>query len=71
MAGDADDAEDIANAINTSTLTNVSASVDSANRIVINALGGEFRIADTSGHLAEAGYATGTGATTNLYDVSR
>ena len=71
VAGDADDAEDIANAINTSTLTNVSASVDSANRIVIShALGGEFRIADTSGHLAEAGYATsGTGATTNLYDA--
>ena len=71
VAGDADDAEDIANAINTSTLTNVSAEVDSANRIVIkHALGGEFRIADTSGHLAEAGYATsGSGATTNLYDA--
>jgi len=71
VAGDADDAEDIAGAINTSSLTNVSAEVDSANRLVIkHALGGEFRIADTSGHLAEAGFATsGSGATTNLYDA--
>ena len=69
--GAATDAEVIANAINSSTLTNVTATVDSANRIVIShAKGGEFRITDTSGHLAEAGFSTaGSGATTNLYDV--
>jgi len=69
VAGDADDADDIAGAINSAGLTNVSASVDSLNRIVIShKTGGDFRLKDTSGHLAEAGFSTsGTGATPNLY----
>jgi len=64
--GAATDADVIAGAINSAGFTNVSASVDTANRIVIShSKGGEFRIADTSGHLAEAGFSTSD--TTNLY----
>ena len=57
--GAATDADVIAGAINTAGLTNVSASVDSSNRVVIShSKGGDFRIADTSGHLAEIGFST-------------
>lgn len=64
--GAATDADVIAGAINTAGLTNVSASVDSNNRVVIShSKGGDFRIADTSGHLAEIGFSTSD--TTNLY----
>jgi len=64
--GDAGDADHIAGAINTAGLTNVTASVDATNKVVIShATGGEIRIADTSGHLAEIGFSTSD--TTNLY----
>ena len=64
--GDAGDADHIAGAINSAGLTNVSASVDSSNRVVIShSKGGDFRIADTSGHLAQIGFSTSD--TTNLY----
>jgi hypothetical protein len=64
--GDAGDADHIAGAINSAGLTNVSASVDSQNRVVIShSKGGDFRIADTSGHLAEIGFSTTD--TANLY----
>jgi hypothetical protein len=47
---DETDAETIASAINAAGLTNVSASVDGQNRIVLtHALGGEIRIDDTAG----------------------
>ena len=51
------DAELIATAINGAGLTNVTATVDTSNRLIIShALGGEMRIQDTSGHLLEAGF---------------
>ena len=64
--GDAGDADHIAGAINSAGLTNVSASVDSSNRVVISHnKGGDIRIKDTSGHLAQIGFSTTD--TTNLY----
>ena len=64
--GDAGDADHIAGAINSAGLTNVSASVDSSNRVVISHnKGGDIRIKDTSGHLAQIGFTTAD--TTNLY----
>ena len=64
--GAASDADVIAGAVNNAAMTNVSASVDSTNRVVIShSKGGEIRIADTSGHLAEIGFSTSN--TTNLY----
>ena len=57
--GDAGDADHIAGAINSAGLTNVSASVDSSNRVVIShSKGGDIRIKDTSGHLAQIGFTT-------------
>jgi len=64
--GDAGDADHIAGAINSAGLTNVSASVDSSNRVVISHnKGGDIRIKDTSGHLGQIGF--NTTDTTNLY----
>ena len=65
--GAADDATDIASAINgSSALNNVKASVDSLNRVVIeHTEGGEINITDTNGLLALAGFAVGT--TSNFY----
>ena len=64
--GAAADADVIAGAINNAAMTNVSASVDSSNRVVIShSKGGDFRIKDTSGHLAEIGFSTAD--TTHLY----
>ena len=64
--GASTDADVIAGAINNAAMTNVSASVDSSNRVVIShSKGGDFRIADTSGHLAEIGFSTAD--TTHLY----
>ena len=70
--GAATDADLIAGAINGSGFTNIVASVDSSNRIVIEHNdGGEFVITDTNGTLGEAGftaynYNTKAG-TANLY----
>jgi hypothetical protein len=64
--GDATDADAIAAAINSANLVNVSASVDSQNRVVItHKTGGEIRLVDTGGLLTEAGFDPDT--TTNLY----
>ena len=64
--GDAGDADHIAGAINSAGLTNVSASVDSSNRVVIShSKGGDIRIKDTSGHLVQIGFSTSD--TANLY----
>jgi len=64
---DATDAETMAAAINSAGLTNVTASVDSQNRVVItHALGGEIRFVDHDGALSAAGFVPGT--TSNLYD---
>jgi len=63
---DATDAEAIAAAINSANLVNVSASVDSQNRVVIShKTGGEIRLVDTNGLLALAGFDPAT--TVNLY----
>jgi len=65
--GTANDAEDMANAINAAGLNHVTASVDALNRVVIShATGGEIRFVDHDGALAAAGFVPGT--TTNLYD---
>ena len=73
--GNAADADVIAGQINGAGFTNVKASVDSSNRIVIeHTKGGEMKFVDTDGTLAEAGflqtttnmgYEPGTGAGTN------
>ena len=69
--GASSDADVIAGAINTAGFTNVSASVDASNRIVISHNdGGDFRIKDTGGVLALAGYSAYVDAnsgTPNLY----
>ena len=69
------DADVIAGQINGAGFTNVKASVDPANRIVIqHTKGGEMKFVDTDGTLAEAGflqtttnmgYESNTGAGTN------
>ncbi len=65
------DADEIAGAINSAGFTNVEASVDASNRIVISHNdGGEFRIEDTGGVLTLAGYIAYVDTTTgtpNLY----
>ena len=72
-AGSTDDADTIAGAINSAGLTNVTASVDAQNRVVIeHTLGGEIRLVDTDGVLALMGYApyvSATSGTANLYYV--
>ena len=67
------DAEKLATGINAAGLTNVTASVNSANKVVItHKLGGEIRIVDTNTKFANAftpyDYADGTG-TANFYDT--
>ena len=72
VTGASTDADVVAGAINGAGLEHIVASVSSDNKIVIkHDIGGEFRIADTTGHLIEAGFtpynvSAGTG-TTNLY----
>jgi len=72
-AGSTDDADTIAGAINSAGLTNVTASVDAQNRVVIeHTLGGEIRLVDTDGVLNLMGYApyvSATSGTANLYFV--
>ena len=72
--GAASDADLIAGAINSAGFTNIVASVDASNRVVIEHNdGGEIRIADTNGVLADIGfvaynYSLKTG-TPNLYSA--
>ena len=65
-AGDETDAETMADAINSAGFTNIVASVDSVNRVVIShTKGGDFRIADgTNTPIVDLGFDTDT---TNLY----
>ena len=69
--GASSDADVIAGAINSAGFVNVSAEVDASNRIVISHNdGGDFRIKDTGGALALAGYSAYVNAnsgTPNLY----
>ena len=70
--GAATDAEVVADAINAAGLTNVGASVDAQNRVVItHSKGGDFRIKDQTGAaFAEMGfsaYVNANSGTTNLY----
>ena len=52
------DADDLAGNINAAGLTNVVASVDAQNRVVIeHTAGGDMKLVDTSGHLNDAGFA--------------
>ena len=72
-AGTADDADTLAEAINSAGLTNVSASVATGNKVVVtHALGGEVRIVDTNSKFVMAfpawDYTDSTG-TANLYDL--
>ena len=71
--GASTDAELIAAAITDANVTNVTANVDSANRVVIShALGGDIRLVDTDGVLTEMGYSafvSSTSGTPNLYYV--
>ena len=69
--GAAEDATLIASAITNAGLANVSAEVDSQNRVVIkHSKGGEIRFTDTSGLLTAIGFsafASATSGTPNLY----
>ena len=71
--GASGDAEEIAGQINSAGFTNIVASVDASNRIVIEHNdGGDFRIVDTDGALTLAGYTPYVDANTgtaNLYYV--
>ena len=72
--GASTDAELIATGINAAGLTNVTATVNSSNKVVIShALGGDIRIVDTDGILADIGFAawdyTDNSGTANLYSV--
>lgn len=72
--GDVDDSDLIAGAINTAGLTNVVASVDNQNRVVIeHEQGGDIRFTDTDGLLGDIGFvpfvAGNPSTTRNLYDV--
>jgi len=71
--GTTTDASDLAGAINAANIDNVSASVDSQNRVTItHALGGDIRFVDTDGVLTEAGFAafvSSSSGTPNLYYV--
>lgn len=71
--GTTSDADDLAGAINSANVDNVSALVDSQNRVTIkHALGGEIRFVDTDGVLTEAGFAayvSSSSGTPNLYYV--
>jgi len=67
------DAEEVAGQINSAGFTNIVASVDGSNKIVIeHAKGGEFRIVDTNGAFTLAGFTPFVDAnngTSNLYYV--
>ena len=67
-----DDADDFANAVNAAGLINVTASVDSSNRIVItHATGGDILIGEGTGTPFNNIFATsGLNATANLYDAA-
>ena len=67
-----DDADDFANAINAAGLINVTASVDSSNRIVItHATGGDILVGEGTGTPFNNIFATGgVNATANLYDAA-
>ena len=69
--GASSDADVIAGAINSAGFTNIVASVDASNRIVISHNdGGDFRIKDTGGVLGLAGfsaYVDANSGTPNLY----
>ena len=71
--GTSTDADALAGAINAAGLTNVLASVDGQNRVVIrHKLGGEIKIVDTNGSFTEMGFvpydsANPQGTTPNLY----
>jgi len=72
--GAVSDADLIANAINAAALTNVTASVDSQNRITIShATGGEIRLVDGTsdplGNIFAVYDATDPSTTTNFYDA--
>ena len=72
--GASGDADAMAGAINGAGFTNIVASVDAQNRVVIeHKLGGDFRIADTNGSLTELGFAVfdedDPTTTANLYAV--
>ena len=73
LTGSSTDAEAIAAAITDANITNVTADVDTSNRVVIShALGGDIRFVDTDGVLTEMGYAafvSSTSGTPNLYYV--
>ena len=74
-SGASSDADNLAGAINAAGFTNVVASVDGQNRVVIShKLGGEINIVDTNGTLGELGFApyvAGNSSTTaNLYRTS-
>ena len=59
--GAATDAELIADGINSAAFTNIVASVDSSNRVVIShTKGGDFRITDTDGLLGLIGFSAST-----------
>jgi len=68
-AGSVDDADTIAGAINSAGMTNVSASVDSQNRLIItHATGGDINITEASNTPFNNIFATsGVAATANLY----
>ena len=68
-AGSVDDADTLAGAINSAGMTNVSASVDSQNRLIItHATGGDINITEASNTPFNNIFATsGVSATANLY----
>lgn len=74
VTGATGDADLIAGGINSAGVENVSASVDSQNRVIItHAQGGDIRFVDTDGLLTEMGFAAfvnSTSGTPNLYYVS-
>ena len=72
--GASGDADDMAAAINAAGFTNVTATVDAQNRVVIShKTGGDMIIYDTNGSLAEIGFATFDAndptSTANLYEA--
>lgn len=71
--GAASDATVLATAINNANITNVSATVNAQNKVVIShALGGEIKFVDTDGVLTDAGFSAfvdATEGTPNLYYV--
>jgi len=71
-SGSSNDASSLASAIGAAGFTNIQASVDAQNRLIIShKLGGDIRIIDTNGSLTEAGFVvfdeTDSTTTANLY----